>query len=322
MQPGQRPEDNIETVAITMVNQAGEVHDYSWIHGAPVSIDKPAQANIEIVNTKSRARPFLIVSDERFRDYPAKLTDVMMQGMSNDDKAIFMKEWNALTKAQQDERSVDAQKKFDAILRGDQQWYQPGPGFYTARTEIIHKNSIFPWWNHWPVAQIPSDGRWATEVDRVSHSSLTTGLWWKDLELTETKRVRAMMMGLTERQPKELVALSRSWNNAPELKGLSAGYVSDGYAYDQKAYKIDSQKQDSALQFEVAATKDQPVVNLALVITGWGDADAKLTLNGRQIQRGADFRYGHRKTTKGKDLVVWIKTETSSPLKVKIERAG
>ena len=51
-------------------------------------------------------------------------------------------------------------------------------------------------------------------------------------------------------------------------------------------------------------------------------ADAKLTLNGRQIQRGADFRYGHRKTTKGKDLTVWIKTETSRPIKVKIERAG
>ena len=34
--------------------------------------------------------------------------------------------------------------------------------------------SMFPCWNHWPVAQMPSDGRYAKHPDRTSHSSLTS----------------------------------------------------------------------------------------------------------------------------------------------------
>ncbi len=33
--------------------------------------------------------------------------------------------------------------------------------------------SVFPSWNHWPVAQMPSDGRYAKHPDRTAHSSLT-----------------------------------------------------------------------------------------------------------------------------------------------------
>ncbi|MHC4616476.1 MAG: hypothetical protein ACYTEQ_01850, partial [Planctomycetota bacterium] len=35
------------------------------------------------------------------------------------------------------------------------------------------KHSRFPWWNHWPVSQIPSDGREVVGTDRPSHSSLS-----------------------------------------------------------------------------------------------------------------------------------------------------
>ncbi len=33
--------------------------------------------------------------------------------------------------------------------------------------------AVFPTWNHWPVAQMPSDGRYAIFPDRTAHSSLT-----------------------------------------------------------------------------------------------------------------------------------------------------
>jgi len=56
------------------------------------------------------------------------------------------------------------------------------------------------------------------------------------------------------------------------------------------------------------------VLNPALVVKNWGDANVKLTLNGKTILRGKNFRYGHRQTLDGTDLVVWIKTETQAPL--------
>jgi len=41
--------------------------------------------------------------------------------------------------------------------------------------EVRGNVSPFPWWNHWPVAQIPSDGRYAQAPDRASHFSLAWG---------------------------------------------------------------------------------------------------------------------------------------------------
>jgi hypothetical protein len=39
---------------------------------------------------------------------------------------------------------------------------------------IDHRKDIssFPWWNHWPVAQLLSDGRYCQTADRASHFSL------------------------------------------------------------------------------------------------------------------------------------------------------
>ncbi|RLG44495.1 MAG: hypothetical protein DRN81_04500, partial [Thermoproteota archaeon] len=33
--------------------------------------------------------------------------------------------------------------------------------------------SVYGWWDHWPVAQVPGDGRWVTTPDRPSHFNLT-----------------------------------------------------------------------------------------------------------------------------------------------------
>jgi len=49
-----------------MVNMKGETYNYSWAEKAPDKIDKPAKANIEYINTNSKSKRFLIVSDEPF----------------------------------------------------------------------------------------------------------------------------------------------------------------------------------------------------------------------------------------------------------------
>ena len=63
-QAGTRPEDNIQTGALTFVNLKGETADYSWDH-PPVIIAKPDNANIQVVNLKSYWKPFQIVFPDR-----------------------------------------------------------------------------------------------------------------------------------------------------------------------------------------------------------------------------------------------------------------
>jgi hypothetical protein len=52
------------------------------------------------------------------------------------------------------------------------------------------------------------------------------------------------------------------------------------------------------------------------VITNWGDADATLTMDGRPVPRGQQFRYGMRNTLEGTDLIVWIETDAIRPVTI------
>jgi hypothetical protein len=256
-EPGKRPEDNIEAEALTMVNMKGEAHTYSWAQSAPEKVDQPAGANIEIINTKSRAKPFLIVSDNN-------------------------------------------------------------PRFRSYKDEIKRENSMFPWWNHWPVAQIPSDGRWATEPDRVSHSSLTTGLEWEEYDVTETSRTRIMLHGLSAQPHSELVKLAKSWLRAPGLNGLSAGYHDGGFDKAERAYVVARENTGAPLSFELNASADQPAVNPAFIVKGWGDRPAILLVDGKPVPRGKDFRYGHRERLDGTDLILWLKLQSTKPVQISI----
>lgn len=68
--PGQRPEDNIEADALTLENMAGETATYHWepktddafsLPKGPAKLDRPSNANIQIVHLKSAQNPFEIV---------------------------------------------------------------------------------------------------------------------------------------------------------------------------------------------------------------------------------------------------------------------
>jgi hypothetical protein len=260
--PGTRPEDNIETEALTMVNMKGETWTYSWAEGAPAAIDRPAKANIEVINLKSSKKPFLVVSDDnaQFRPYGG---------------------------------------------------------------EIIREHSIFPWWNHWPAAQIASDGRWARFPDRVSHTSLTTYLQWEPLEMTENSQTRVMLHGLTEREPAALVPLARSWLHPPELRLQGTGYASKGYDSSQRAYVLRRLDPDSPtdLEIEIAASDESPLFNPALVIEDWGDRTAQLVLDGQAVPWDADHRHGLEHGLDGTELVIWLRKETIRPLRLTVQPA-
>ncbi len=314
-QPGTRPEDNLETAALTMLNMDGASHTYSWADGPPEKIALPPQANIEVINTKSRAKPFVIVSDKPFRYLGDPVMLMLRSTLSDEELEALWAEYNSLSPEARQQKELELYMQ--AVAMGlDKGMAFPGPHFAAYTGEIIRERSIFPWWNHWPVAQIPSDGRWAMAADRVGHSSVTTGLEWEDHEVTPNRRTRIMLHGLTEEPATELVPLARSWLRAPALTLAGGDYTTDGYDRAERAYVL-SHTAGSAggpIRLQLAASAESPAVNPALIIRGWGDVGATLELEGASVPRGPAFRYGHRRTPGGTDLIVWLKVQAEQPL--------
>ena len=252
--PGTRPEDNIEPTALTIGNMQGETATYSWENGPPKrSMDKPDHPNIQVVNLKSKWKPFQIVSPKN--------------------------------------SSVRA---------------------YTG--EVTY--SMFEWWNHWPVAQVRSSGISAVAPDRPSHSSLSH-IYWEPYAKTDDTMTKILLHGLTTKSATELIPLAKSWLFAPEIEVAGSGFQSQGYDQTQRAYVLLRQSTGAPqLHISLKASADSPVINPAFVIHNWGEATAKLLINGKPVARGSEFRYGLVRNMDGTDLVVWLKLASESPIRL------
>ena len=181
--------------------------------------------------------------------------------------------------------------------------------------------STMPCWNHWPVAQLPNDGRVTPAPDRPSSTCLGTLFPVKHRTDRPDLMLGRNLYGLTEKDARDLAVLARSWNYPAEPKLLGSDYESGGYDKDQRAYLLTCKTAGSpaALEVTLAGSTRSPVENPALVVKNWGDAPLELTVNGKTVPRGKSFRYGHRRSLEGIDLIVWIKAESLSPLSLRLE---
>jgi len=187
--------------------------------------------------------------------------------------------------------------------------YREGGGFEVFNLEVRPEYSHFPWWNHWPVAQTFSDGRSANAPDRTAHSSLS----WGD------PNGEAALYGMTDQPAESLVDLARSWNDPPEMTVAGSAYENGGYDYTQRAYILDTKRQGRSLDLTFDASDASPLVNLALVVNNWGDSDAALKIDGKDVPRGKGFRYGIEYDVEGNaHLIVWIKKRAKQSTKVSI----
>ena len=193
--------------------------------------------------------------------------------------------------------------------------------------------SHFPWWNHWPVAQIPSDGRYSQAPDRESHICLArfsqspdqeslfpitygpqppqgregNAFWW------------AWLYGATNRPIETLLPLAKSWANPPEIRVYSNGYKNHGYDLTQRCYLISkSSEKPEALEVELIADEKSPVYNPALYIENWGDSKFLLRLNGNDTLKKDKYRVGYVDRLGTKDLVIWLGIEEKAPTKISL----
>jgi len=263
--PGQKPEDNINLNALTLVNMKGETVTYSWKPKPPMAFTRPngpetvtgpPDANIQVVNLKSNWKPFQIVSPVNVK-------------------------WD--------------------IYNGENTYF------------------TFECWNHWPVAQIPSSGRPCLAPDRASHSSLSH-IIWDPYQTSENTMSKLLLNGLTAGSAKDLVILASSWLSPPEITVTGEGFLSRSFDPAERTFVVEHDGSTKLGPVEIAfkASDSTPLVNPAILIKNWGDAEARLTLDGKPMAVGKELRFGHAQRLEGADLVVWIQARATKPLRIRL----
>jgi hypothetical protein len=178
--------------------------------------------------------------------------------------------------------------------------------------------SVFPSWNHWPVAQMPSDGRYAKHPDRTSHSSLTHVYGTPEFHNLDAPYKRMLMLeGMSTKSPAELITLSKSWMQAPSANAQSGCDVL-AYSPARREYPVVAKQQE--MTFTIAADAEHPIDNLCFTVRNWGHkGDAEVLINGKAPQ---GLRQGATVDTDGNDyLVVWVEVQAAKPLEVLVRGA-
>jgi hypothetical protein len=76
----------------------------------------------------------------------------------------------------------------------------------------------------------------------------------------------------------------------------------------------------STMRIELSGSQESPIINPAFVIKNWGRRNVDLKIDGKKIKQGKDFRFGHRNSMEGIDLVLWIRLQSIKP--VQLEFSG
>jgi hypothetical protein len=205
--------------------------------------------------------------------------------------------------------------------------FEPNSRLKLMRCCVEEKWSHFPWWSHWPVGQLPNDGRKSGVPDRPAHSSLAQSI--EDSPVIKHDKEKGTftavsLTGMSDKDVKGLVPLARSWNYPAKLSLISKGFKSEGYDRYQRAYVLvcENKSNPSTLEFELAASDKSPVVNPAFVVKDWGEGGARLKINGENVRRRRNFRLGHNHRLEGSDLVVWIKAKSTKSITLSLSPVG
>lgn len=213
----------------------------------------------------------------------------------------------------------------DSVNTVEGQWDSPFFRTYAANqaSKKYRPDSVpsaYGWWNHWPVAQIPGDGRWVETPDKPGHFNLTTFVQWQDYNKTEKTRTRIMLQGMTNKEAVDLVPLASSWLNAPELVISGQSYQGGKFDESERAYMLEKvdQSTPSPLQFVINGSTESAIINPAFIIQNWNKRKARVLVNNKALQPDL-LKQGIRTTPYGEDLIVWIKLESRESIQVSLE---
>jgi hypothetical protein len=205
--------------------------------------------------------------------------------------------------------------------------YQSGMelGPYGWPPELRSEYSHFPTWDHWPVNQIPSDGRFALFPDHFGSAAILSPnprLTWI---AKPGQKSAYFLFGLTNEPVSELAALDRSWLRPPALN-VKGGTFTATYDPSQRAYVIarntsKGRAKTNKIELTLEASPSSPSVNPAFVIQDWGNSQVQLRIEGSTLQKSR-VRTGFVHRLEGTDLVVWIQFKTNRSCHLSLSAAG
>jgi len=119
-------------------------------------------------------------------------------------------------------------------------------------------------------------------------------------------------------QSTQSLASQDTFQSNPQELSLLYGCEYIGYNNDQSAYVVKRIAGD--LGFSILAGAQQPLVNPCFNIQNWlGKTEATVTLNGKELLSGKDYRQQVVYDTEGKEmLIIWMKTIQYEPVRITI----
>jgi len=189
--------------------------------------------------------------------------------------------------------------------------------------EIDYRLSRFHWRNHWPVSQIPCDGRFVLANDRVSSSAIVSA----EPLLTRRKEDKALegrfILGITDKPLEQLIPFAKFWLMPPEIRMDIDDFVYKGFDKNDRAYHfVKNGKVSKTLKFTINANALNPLVNPVFVIENWGNSRVECTLNGVRLKNPDTFKYGLQRTANSKKLVVWLEMRSEESIKMALAPKG
>ncbi|MCH7227026.1 LamG domain-containing protein [Haloferula sp. A504] len=186
---------------------------------------------------------------------------------------------------------------------------------YTKRGDNPY--GVFPAWNHWPVGQFPSPGRYVRYPDRSAHCSMTHLYWDPSVAFEEEGRFeeKLMLEGLSNASPERLVEIARSYLKPPAAV-VEGGQVSVEWDEKTRAYQVTRESGEvREMELRLEASEAHPSVNPVFVVENWGeDHEANLLINGKLPPNDVDIRQGVVRRPNGVTaLVIWMEMACREP---------
>lgn len=126
----------------------------------------------------------------------------------------------------------------------------------------------------------------------------------------------------------EVTATANSWWNAPKMSlAEQNGAELHGYDGGERAFLLAASASQGAF-LNIEASAKSPVVNPMFLINNWGKGKPRLKIDGREIEEGEDFRFGHYEALEiegGREwndvLAVWARVRATDAMQVSISSA-
>jgi len=171
-------------------------------------------------------------------------------------------------------------------------------------------------YNHFPVNQARSDGRWAKTLDRPTHI-VSSPCSHPPVHENGDRLSWFALYGMNSMKMDELISFGRSWAYAPDISLKGDDYIFSEYDRSERCYRLESKNEKTEeLEFSLDGSSDKPVYNPAFLIENWNASSAKVLVNGKPAK---DVRTGINHELEGDNLVVFLFLEKNESVNITIQ---